>query len=300
MMGPELLLLFIVGDILGAGVYAVTGDIAGEVGGARLAAVPGRVRGGDADRVLLPGAGDEVPPGRGCRALRAQGVRRALRHVPGRVHGRLLRHHQRLDRPPTCWPPTCWPAWTPPSAGCRPRRAPPLAVALAFMLLLAAINLRGVGESVKFNVVLTLVEITALLIVILIGFYVMATKRRRREPDHGVRDRQRPRHVRRRHRRHRDRLLLDGGLRGLGQHGRGEPRAGQDLPAHDVHRARHRGRDLHAGRGLGRDGAPDRGHPELRRRDRHPARGGQDRRARASRSTRSSRSSPSSPSPTPR
>ena len=32
-MGPKLLLLFIVGDILGAGVYAVTGDIAGEVVG---------------------------------------------------------------------------------------------------------------------------------------------------------------------------------------------------------------------------------------------------------------------------
>ena len=30
------------------------------------------------------------------------------------------------------------------------------------MVLLAAINLRGVGESVKFNVLLTLVEITAL------------------------------------------------------------------------------------------------------------------------------------------
>ena len=38
------------------------------------------------------------------------------------------------------------------------------------MLLLAAINLRGVGESVKFNVVLTLVEMTALAIVIVIGF----------------------------------------------------------------------------------------------------------------------------------
>ena len=35
-------------------------------------------------------------------------------------------------------------------------------MALAFMLVLAAINLRGVGESVKFNVVLTLVEMTAL------------------------------------------------------------------------------------------------------------------------------------------
>ena len=47
-------------------------------------------------------------------------------------------------------------------------------VALVFMLLLAAVNLRGVGESVKFNVVLTLVEMAALAIVIVIGFFVMA------------------------------------------------------------------------------------------------------------------------------
>src|SRR5919112_2037475 len=32
-LGPKLLLLFIVGDILGAGVYAVTGTMAGTVGG---------------------------------------------------------------------------------------------------------------------------------------------------------------------------------------------------------------------------------------------------------------------------
>ena len=33
-MGPKLLLLFIVGDILGTGVYALTGDVAAEIGGA--------------------------------------------------------------------------------------------------------------------------------------------------------------------------------------------------------------------------------------------------------------------------
>ena len=33
-MGPGLLLLFVVGDILGTGVYALTGQVAGEVGGA--------------------------------------------------------------------------------------------------------------------------------------------------------------------------------------------------------------------------------------------------------------------------
>ncbi|HUV48278.1 MAG TPA: amino acid permease, partial [Actinomycetes bacterium] len=36
-LGPRLLLLFIVGDILGTGVYALTGDVAGEVGGAAWA-----------------------------------------------------------------------------------------------------------------------------------------------------------------------------------------------------------------------------------------------------------------------
>lgn len=33
-MGPSLLLLFVVGDILGTGVYALTGQVAAEVGGA--------------------------------------------------------------------------------------------------------------------------------------------------------------------------------------------------------------------------------------------------------------------------
>ena len=32
-MGPGLLLLFIVGDILGTGIYALTGQVAAEVGG---------------------------------------------------------------------------------------------------------------------------------------------------------------------------------------------------------------------------------------------------------------------------
>ena len=36
-IGPKLLLLFIVGDILGTGVYALTGSVAGEVGGAAWA-----------------------------------------------------------------------------------------------------------------------------------------------------------------------------------------------------------------------------------------------------------------------
>ena len=36
-IGPRLLLLFIIGDILGTGVYALTGKVAAEVGGAAWA-----------------------------------------------------------------------------------------------------------------------------------------------------------------------------------------------------------------------------------------------------------------------
>ncbi len=41
------------------------------------------------------------------------------------------------------------------------------------MALVAAINFRGVGESVKANVVLTLVELSGLLMIIFIGLYAV-------------------------------------------------------------------------------------------------------------------------------
>ena len=46
-------------------------------------------------------------------------------------------------------------------------------IGLAFMALVAIINFRGVGESVKANVVLTCVELTGLLIIIFIGFWAI-------------------------------------------------------------------------------------------------------------------------------
>jgi amino acid transporter len=47
-------------------------------------------------------------------------------------------------------------------------------VGLAFMALVAIVNYRGVGESVKANVVLTVVELTGLLIIIFIGLWAIA------------------------------------------------------------------------------------------------------------------------------
>jgi amino acid transporter len=46
-------------------------------------------------------------------------------------------------------------------------------VGLAFMALVAVINFRGVGESVKMNVILTCVELTGLLIIIFIGLWAI-------------------------------------------------------------------------------------------------------------------------------
>ena len=46
-------------------------------------------------------------------------------------------------------------------------------IGLGFMTLVAAVNFRGVGESVKANVVLTCVELTGLLIIIGIGVWAL-------------------------------------------------------------------------------------------------------------------------------
>jgi amino acid transporter len=47
-------------------------------------------------------------------------------------------------------------------------------IAVVFILLVAAINLRGVAESVKTNVVLTMIELSGLLLVIMIGLWAIA------------------------------------------------------------------------------------------------------------------------------
>ncbi len=50
-------------------------------------------------------------------------------------------------------------------------------IAIGFMLLVALVNFRGVGESVKANVVLTCVELSGLLLVIFVAVYAMSQGR---------------------------------------------------------------------------------------------------------------------------
>ena len=173
-MGPRLLLLFIVGDILGAGVYAVTGDIAGDVGGMAwlpflLAFAVAAVTATSYMELVT-----KFPQAAGAALYtqKAFGLHFATFLVAFAVvcsgitsastSSQLLAANllAGLDE--------VLPVDLPTGDGAA------LVVALLFMVVLALVNLRGVGESVKFNVVLTLVEMSALAIVIGIGMYAMA------------------------------------------------------------------------------------------------------------------------------
>lgn len=168
-MGPKLLLLFIVGDILGAGVYAVTGRLAGQVGG--IAWLPFLVAFGVATLTAYSYLElvTKYPQAAGAAlyAHKAFGVHFVTFLVAFTVvcsgitsastssgllaQNLLIGLDELIPGVPT-------------------GSTASLVTALLFMVLLAAINLRGVGESVKFNVVLTMIEMLALAIVIVIGF----------------------------------------------------------------------------------------------------------------------------------
>ncbi len=174
-MGPRLLLLFIVGDILGAGVYAVTGDIAGEVGG--VAWLPFLIAFTVATLTAFSYLElvTKYPHAAGAALYthKAFGIHFVTFLVAFTVvcsgitsastSSNLLAANLLAGLDDTI-------------GGVPTSTTATVVVALSFMVVLALINLRGVGESVKFNVVLTMVEIVALAIVILIGFYAMATK----------------------------------------------------------------------------------------------------------------------------
>ena len=167
-IGTRLLLLFIIGDILGTGVYALTGQIAGEVGGAAWA--PVLLAFGVAAVTALSylelvtkypqAAGAALYTHKAFRlhfltflvtfAVLCSGITSASTASKFLAENFIVGFNLDWDQ------------------------AGVTLVAVAFLLLLALINLRGVGESIKLNVVLTLIELTGLLIVIGIGFWAMS------------------------------------------------------------------------------------------------------------------------------
>jgi amino acid transporter len=167
-MGPWLLLLFIVGDILGTGIYALTGQVAKQVGG--VVWLPFLV----AFAVALVTAFSylelvtKYPRAAGAALYthRAFGIHFITFLVAFAVMCSGITSASTASR--------AFAANMVASFGLGDLGAAGVtAIALGFMALVAIVNFRGVGESVKANVVLTLVELTGLLIIIMIGLWAI-------------------------------------------------------------------------------------------------------------------------------
>ena len=164
-MGPGLLLLFIVGDILGTGVYALTGDVAAEVGGA--AWLPFLV----AFLIAMVTAFSylelvtKYPQAAGAALYthKAFGIHFVTFLVAFIVMCSGITSASTASR---FFASNFFKGF-----GIDWGTAGIVGVALFFMIAVAAVNLRGVGESVKLNVVLTIVEISGLMLVIFVGFW---------------------------------------------------------------------------------------------------------------------------------
>ncbi|WP_432103301.1 APC family permease [Streptomyces sp. bgisy091] len=163
-IGPKLLILFVIGDILGTGIYATTGKVAGKVGGA----------------LWLP-----FLIGFLVAVLTAASYVELVGKYP-KAAGAALYTQKAFKVPFLTFVVAFMVMCSGLSSASAAARAfggdylgefthalPPTLVAILFILALAAINLRGVAESVKANVVLTLVELSGLVVILSIGAYAV-------------------------------------------------------------------------------------------------------------------------------
>ena len=151
-MGPKLLLLFIVGDILGTGVYALTGQVAGEVGGAAWAPFLLAFAVATVTAFSYLELVTRYPQAAGAALYthRAFGIHFLTFIVAFTVMCSGITSASTASNAFAGFMSDGFGLGF--DAGSTGR----LVLALGFMALVAAINFRGVGESVKANVVLTL------------------------------------------------------------------------------------------------------------------------------------------------
>jgi basic amino acid/polyamine antiporter, APA family len=167
-LGPKLLLLFIVGDILGTGIYALTGEVAAEVGGAAWAPflVAFAVATITAFSYLELVTKYPQAAGAALYTHKAFGIHFVTFLVAFAVMSSGITSASTASKFFAENLAVVFDIGAGTTAV--------MVIALAFMALLAVVNLRGVSESVKVNVVLTIIELAGLLIVILIGAYAMS------------------------------------------------------------------------------------------------------------------------------
>ncbi len=158
-IGSRLLTVFVVGDILGAGIYALVGEVGAEVGGAIWTAFL-------AAFVLA--------------LFTAFAYAELVSKYP-RAAGAAL-YTQRAFKVPFF---TFIVAFAVMSSGIASASTlarafagdylsefvdlPLVLAAIIFILIVAAINLRGIAESVKVNLVLTAIEVSGLILIVIIG-----------------------------------------------------------------------------------------------------------------------------------
>jgi basic amino acid/polyamine antiporter, APA family len=161
-----MLTFFILGDILGAGIYALTGQVAGDVGGAIWASflvsfllalvtafaylelVTKYPRAAGAALYVHRAFHIAILSFMVTVAVMASGVTSAS-FAATRVGGRYWTGVFGTENPPT------------------------VLIGVLVILLVAAVNYRGVGESIKINIAITLIELSGLLFIILIGAWVL-------------------------------------------------------------------------------------------------------------------------------
>ncbi|WP_299959371.1 APC family permease [uncultured Modestobacter sp.] len=167
-LGPGLLLLFIVGDILGTGIYALTGQVAAQVGG--VVWLPFLV----AFLVALVTAFSylelvtKYPQAAGAALYthKAFGVHFITFLVAFAVMSSGITSASTAARAFSANAADVFGLGFSDGIGIT-------LIGLGFMSLVALVNHRGVGESVKANVLLTCVELTGLLIVIGVGAWAL-------------------------------------------------------------------------------------------------------------------------------
>ncbi|SDR78971.1 Amino acid transporter [Friedmanniella luteola] len=177
-MGPKLLLLFIIGDILGTGIYAVTGTVAKEVGGVvwlpfLLAFVVATITAFSYLELVTKypqaaGAALYAHKAFGIHfvtflmafAVTCSGITSAS--TASRAFAANLEAMVNVVR-------ADWLGLSEVSVS----DGLTTVLAVLFLALVGLINLRGVAESVYANIVLTCVELSGLLIVIFIGFFAI-------------------------------------------------------------------------------------------------------------------------------
>lgn len=161
-IGPKLLLFLVIGDMLGTGIYALTGDVAGEVGGAAWLAFGGAFIVAMFTATSYLELVGKYPHAAGA-ALYAQRAfnSRFLTFVVGfAVMCSAVASVGAASRAFAGY----FQQFVP---------APLLLLVPVFIIGLALLNFRGVAESVKANLAMTCVELSGLLIVIAVGAWAL-------------------------------------------------------------------------------------------------------------------------------